>query len=131
MKKAILFLLLTVVFGSFQIVYAQTNQQLELKINEQKTVENTKLTIKFVSVLEDSRCPEGVNCIQAGNAKVQIIIKKSKGASKTFELNTNGEQTDVLFEGYKIKFVGLTPTPNANIRINCNEYTATFEISKI
>lgn len=124
-------IILTLIFGCFVGAQTQKSQQFKLTVNQKKNVTENNLTVKFISVLEDSRCPEDANCIQAGNAKIQIKIKKSKGAWKTFELNTNGEQTDVLFEGYKIKLADLTPTPNANIRINRNGYTATFEISKI
>ena len=130
MKKTILFLLLTVVFGSFQIVYAQKNEQLKLKINEQKTVENRKLTIKFVSVLEDSRCPEGVNCVWSGNAKIKIKLKNADAAWKTFELNTNIEKKEISFEGYVIKIAELTPTPQINPKIDENSYVVAFTVGK-
>lgn len=127
--KLLLTLILTFVFGSFQMITAQSNQQFKLQVNKQKVITKDKLKITFVSVLEDSRCPIGVDCIWAGNAKLQLKISQAKGASKTFELNTNLQPQVFTFEGYEIKIVDLTPTPKVNVRINRKSYTATVSVS--
>ena len=80
MRKTILALLLTLVFGSF--LQAQTNQKITVQINRQKTLAKNKLTIKFASLLEDSRCPVNTNCIQAGNSRIQIEVKKHTARGK-------------------------------------------------
>jgi len=118
------------VFGAFAQTQAQTNQEVKLLINKQKIVTKDKLTIKFVSLVEDSRCPTDTNCIWAGNAKINIKVSKGKSAPKTFALNTNLEPQVVTFAGYEIKLTNLTPQPASNIRINRNEYAATFVVSK-
>ena len=128
MRKTIFILILTFVFSTF--LQAQTNQKFTVQINRQKTVLKNKLTIKFVSLVEDSRCPTDARCIQAGNAKIQITVGKPKGASETFELNTNDQPQTVSFAGYEIKLVDLNPKPASNIRINRNGYTATFLVAK-
>ena len=130
MKKIFLILVLTLLFGSFRYASAQTSQQIKLRVNNQKAVAGSKLTIKFVSIVEESRCPEGVNCIHAGNAKIQIKVTKRGGAAKTFELNTNFDPNGISFEGYEIKLTNLVPVPKENIRINRNGYTATLVIGK-
>jgi hypothetical protein len=123
-------LILTFVFGGFVSAQAQTNQEIKLLINKQKIVTKDKLTIKFVSLVEDSRCPTDTNCIWAGNAKIKIQVGRGKTAAKTFELNTNLEPQTVSFAGYEIKLVNLTPQPATNIRINRNGYTATFAVNR-
>ncbi|HEX8638998.1 MAG TPA: hypothetical protein VF692_13095 [Pyrinomonadaceae bacterium] len=130
MRAIFLTLLLTFVFGGFVSAKTQTTQQVKVLINKQKIVTKDKLTVKFVSLMEDSRCPTDSNCIWAGNAKIKIQIGKGKSAAKTFELNTNLEPQTVSFAGYEIKLVNLTPQPASNIRINRNGYTATFAVSK-
>jgi len=129
MRKTILALLLTLVFGSF--LQAQTNQKVTVQINQQKTLAKNKLTIKFVSLIEDSRCPTDTKCIQAGNAKIQTEISKANGASKTFELNTNAKPQAVSFAGYTIKLVDLNPKPATNIRINRLGFKAVFTVSRL
>lgn len=130
MKKTIVILILTVLLGSFWQTAAQTSEQLTLRINNQKKFAGGKLTVKFVSLAEDSRCPIGVNCIHAGNAKIQIKVAKRGGAAKTFDLNTDMQPAVVSFEGYDIKLTNLVPVPRENVRINRNGYTATLAISK-
>jgi hypothetical protein len=130
MKTLILTLILTLLSANFSQTEAQTNQQFKLRVNNQKIIGGGKLKIKFLSVVEDSRCPEGVNCIQAGTAKIQISVSKGRGAAKTFEINTDLQPNIVSFEGYDIKFTDLVPRPKDNIRIDRNGYTATFVVSK-
>lgn len=130
MRTLILLTLFTIIFGFSQIAEARSNQEIKVQVNNQKSINKNDLTVKFVSVLEDSRCPEGTNCIWAGNAKLKLKLKKKNGAWKTFELNTNIEKNDLKFGGYSIKISELTPTPAANVRINPDGYVATFSISK-
>ncbi|MDQ3322866.1 MAG: hypothetical protein M3525_10635 [Acidobacteriota bacterium] len=130
MRKTLLILILTLGFGAFLTANAQQAQKVSILINKQKTVVKNKLTIKFASLVEDSRCPTDVQCIQAGNAKIKIEITNGKGASKTFEINTDAEPQIVSHGGYNIELTSLNPQPASNIRINRNGYTATFAINK-
>jgi hypothetical protein len=71
-----------------------------------------------------------VQCIQAGNAKIQIEVKKAASGVKTLKLNTNDKPQSISFAGYTIKLTDLNPKPASNIRINRFGYTATFIVSK-
>jgi hypothetical protein len=128
--KLILALLLTFIFGTIQTVEAQSREQQKVQINKQKKFSRSNLTIKFVSLIEDSRCPEGTNCIWAGNAKIKIEVGKG-GKKETFEVNTNLGPKGATYDGYAIELISLTPTPKENIRINRNGYMATFTISRL
>lgn len=130
MRKILLLLVLTLSFGAFLHADAHTTQKVSVLINKQKTVVKNKLTIKFVSLVEDSRCPTDVQCIQAGNAKITIEVCGGKSAAKTFEINTNLQPQTVSYGGYEIKLTDLNPKPASNIRINRNGYTATFAVYK-
>ena len=130
MRTLFLSLILTLVFGSVLTANAQTTQQVTVTVNKQKKASRSKLTIKFVSV-EDSRCPQGVDCVWAGNAKVTIKVTNRKGTSKTFELNTNLEPKAIKFDGYEIKLGNVTPYPRSDIRIDKNGYAATFSVKKL
>jgi transcription termination factor NusB len=130
MRAIILLTLFTIIFGVTQITEARTDQEIKVQVNKQKSINKNDLTVKFVSVVEDSRCPEGVNCVWAGNAKIELKLKKKNGAWKTFKLNTNVEKNVLKFGVYTIKISELTPTPAANVKINPDGYVATFSISK-
>ena len=126
----ILSLLLIIVFAAPQIAGAQTKQQQKIQINKQKKFSGSKITVKFLSLVEDSRCAEGTRCVWAGNAQIKIEVSKN-GAKKTFELNTNLDPKSATFGDYTIELVDLTPVPKANIRINRNGYVATFAVSRL
>lgn len=128
--KLILALLLTLVFAAFQTVEAQSREQQKVQIHKQKKFSRSNLIVKFVSLIEDSRCPEGINCVWAGNAKIQIKVSKGK-ESKTFDLNTFTEPKAATFTGYEIKLIELNPKPATNIRINRNGYIATLSVIRL
>ncbi len=130
MRKIISALFLTLAFGAFLQIEAQAKQTVTVQINRQKTLPKSKLTIKFVSLLEDSRCPTDVRCIQAGNARIKIEVKKTGGGQQSFEINTNSQPQFINFAGYTINLTDLKPAPATNIRINRSGYRATFAVIK-
>ena len=131
MKTIFLSLILTLLFGTVTTAQAQKSQTLEVRVNQQKSLARNNLKIKFVSLIEDSRCPEGVRCVWAGNAKIQVRITDSRGRSETFEMNTNMGAKGASFGGYAVNLINLEPQLRANVRINRNAYTATFSINKL
>ncbi len=128
MKTIFLTLLLTLFFGAMINVEAKTPKILKLRLHEQKNIAGTKLTVKFLEMVEDSRCPKGVNCVWAGNAKISIEISKNGKSAKTFELNSNLDPQTIMFEGCKFRLIALDPYPANNIRIDRNGYIAAIEI---
>lgn len=101
-----------------------------VQISKEKKLVASKLTIRFLDLVEDSRCPTGVQCIWAGNAKIKVSVKRGAGAAKVFEMDTNGENNTVSHGGYKITLKDLTPHPANNVRINRNGYVAIFSVEK-
>jgi len=130
MRNIFLGLILTLMFGGVITANAQTTQQVSVRLNKQAKASRSKLTIKFVAV-EDSRCPQDVNCVWAGNAKVTVKVTNRRGESKTFDLNTNLDAKSVKFDGYEIKLGNVTPYPRSNVRINPSGYTASFTVTKL
>ena len=102
-----------------------------LRAGHQKRVARGELTIKFVNVIEDSRCPVGVNCIQAGNAKIQIKISDRRGQTKTMELSTNTDPKADRLGPYAITLVSLAPQPTKDDKPAQSRYTARFSIQRL
>ena len=124
----ILFLL---VFGvaSVATAKAQAAESIRVQINHQVRAYRSGIKVRFVELVEDSRCPVDVNCIQAGNAKVRVEVSK-RGRSKSLELDTNSMKGAAIFEGYRFQLRKLTPEPRSNIRINRNGYVATIHVER-
>ncbi len=149
MKKFLIlvFLMLAVAVGGFAqtkkkhskikrkpvpVKKARTNMngEMTLKINEQTTDQASGITLKFVELVEDSRCPEGVNCIWAGNAKVKISVSKNGADGQTIELNTNLQPRSIVYQGSTITLSDVTPHPKNNIKINRNEIAVTLTVTQ-
>ena len=121
-------LMLLLVMG--MTVFARTPETLVLKAGQQKRSKVSGLTVKFVSVTEDSRCPIGANCVWAGNAKVRVAITGTRG-SKTFEFNTSMGPKGDSWEGWSITIDSLTPEPRAGKPTDPRHYQATFSIVRL
>jgi len=131
MKTLFLSLILSLVFGGLVTANAQTGQTVKVKVGKQKKESSSQLTVKFLSLVEDSRCAKGTNCVWEGNAKIKVSVKQGSDAAEIFEMNTNLGAKGASYGPYAIYLTNLTPTPNANTRINRNAYTATFSISRL
>ena len=131
MRTLFFSLILTLVFGIGSTVSAQRTQQVTVRVKQQTKIARGNLTIKFVELVEDSRCPKDANCVWAGNAKVTIRVTGRRGQSKTFDLNTNLPEKSARFDGYEITLGNVTPYPASNVRIDRNGYRASFTVVKI
>lgn len=131
MKTVIFGLLITVIFGGFIAAKAQNSRELKLRVGQSKTEARSKIKVKFLAVVEDSRCPEGTNCIWAGNAKIKIQVSKNRMAPKTFELNTNLAEKTVVFEGFEIAFKDLVPYPKAGSQTKPQGYSASIAVTRL
>lgn len=105
-------------------------ETLKVRVNHEKRFVKSRLSVRFVEMVEDSRCPTDTNCVWAGNAKIKIRVR-AHGRSHDLTLDTNGPNQAAIAEGYSIKLIRLTPEPRSNIRIDRNGYVATFEAVKL
>lgn len=64
-----------------------------------------------VQEIEDSRCPEGVDCIWEGRASV--LVNWGRNENHSIQLN-NVEYLSQVIERFKVSFLTLTPYPENN-----------------
>lgn len=113
MKKIVLLSFLLFSFSLF-------SQKIE-KITPKKCIPKKGYYLKLKSVFDDSRCPEGVTCVWAGEVSVIIEAYKDKQLieEKTIIFNSkNREENFKWFENYyskKIKHVRLVPYPKEGV----------------
>ncbi len=110
-------------FGTINF-YAQ-NTQTE-KVHSPKIICPVKLgeiagfenrSVKFVKVISDSRCPIGVTCVWAGEAKVLVEIYEDKELTETREITISPNYKIIPLFSLKSNSVsidGLDPYPNSN-----------------
>ena len=109
---------------------ARQTESVKVQVNTEKVSPKSKLNIRFVELVDDSRCPADATCVWAGNAKIKVRVSKN-GRSHDLTLDTNGPNQTAVAEGYSLKLAGLNPVPRSNIRINRNGYVAVIEIVKL
>jgi len=106
-------------------------QEFKLKVGQEVRLKAERVKVRFASVVEDSRCPEGVDCIWAGNAKVSLVLEREGGARRVVELNTNVEPKTAAAEGYEVRLTNLSPYPQAEKKIDPKQYAATLVVGRV
>jgi len=104
-------------------------QSFALKIGQSVAVSGEGLELAFETVVGDSRCPRGVQCIRAGEATIRIAAEKAPGARAAIELRTTPSGNDAAYGSYSIRLLSLNPYPDANRQIEKEEYEATLVVT--
>jgi hypothetical protein len=107
------------------------DREFSLQIGHEALIRGESLVIEFRSVLEDSRCPIGVYCIWAGNARIRLQVQKRGFASSLNELNTYVDPRVAIYNEYPIELIRLDPYPREQVPVDTSRYVATLRISRI
>ena len=103
-------------------------QEFTLKPGESATVLGTDLQVSFEKVVEDSRCPADVVCIQAGDVVVALQARWKDGASD-FQLRTAGGRNAAVAGAYHVRLVRVHPEANTSHPIASGDYRAVLEVT--
>jgi len=98
-----------------------------LAIGQSARIEGTPLSIALEAIENDSRCPEGVQCVWAGDVSARIRIE-GNGNAQTVALNLNRNSTNIVHGDHRITLTAVTPTPKATEKIDPKSYRASFRI---
>jgi hypothetical protein len=101
----------------------------EVTVAQGKTVSVVDdVSLHFVAVAGDSRCPKDVVCIQGGDAIVKLQVKTS-GDTRDAELHTANTQP-VVSGDLTLELLQLMPYPFSGRTIQPEEYRATLKVSR-
>ena len=116
MKKIVLLSFLLFSFSLF-------SQKIE-KITPKKCIPKKGYYLKLKSVFDDSRCPEGVTCVWAGEVSVIIEVYKDKQLieEKRLTLNSKNKVENIKWlvnylpeSSRNIKWITVLPYPKEGI----------------
>ena len=110
---------------------AQLVDTITVRVGKQAPAKHSGLKIRFLEISEDSRCPSGVNCIWAGNARVKFEVTNRGGGNRSLEANTTTGPKGDQFDGWAIELVSLTPRPTKKGKPAKNLYIATFSVTRL
>jgi hypothetical protein len=109
---------------------AALDQEFEIRVGQQVSIKREGLRVSFQSVAEDSRCPQGVTCVWAGNGRVLLRLSKVGKRAATMSLNTGLDPKQDTYRGYDVKLVSLNPYPTKDAPIKKRDYVATLVVSR-
>ena len=104
-------------------VFAQS----EIKITPKKCIPKKGYHLKLVKVVDDSRCPQGVTCVWAGEVSAIVKVYKDKKfiEEKTIKFNSkNTSENATWFSNYyskKIKSIDVLPYPKNGVTVRAKK----------
>jgi hypothetical protein len=107
-------------------VGVETGSQFELRRGQQANVNGTSLRIRFEAVTNDSRCPQGVQCVWAGNAAVNLTILP---ADTSVTLNTGIDPRGTSIDSYNLTLVDVKPGARQG-GIAADDYRVVLEVMR-
>jgi hypothetical protein len=119
--------------GAVGPVAAVLGTPFELPQGAVAKIDTERLEIRFVEVLEDSRCPPNVQCVWAGRARIRVSVSQDGNGLGDLELSTLDQAQDKApkLAGYRFTFVAVAPGPPAAGGPIPDHYVATLRVEKV
>ncbi len=111
-------------------VEPQRTRTFDIRVGQTVSLRDLGIRVRLVSVTEDSRCPEGVQCVWAGNVRLALRLSSWAGASRRVSLNTATEPTRVNFRGRTLRILEVRPPKREGQNIPQRRYRVTLEVSR-
>jgi len=108
---------------------APLDHDFTIGVGETAHISGTDLSLKFVVVTEDSRCPATVECVWAGNGQIQVAAS-SGGQTSTLYFNTAQGPNEIVTGGYRVRLTALLPARSGFAPIPAGSYRATFVVTQ-
>lgn len=105
-----------------------TSTEFQIKIGEKEIF--GKLSVAIFALLEDSRCPKDVVCIQAGRATAGLNIEEI-GENTPFLSKEVAIGDSVDFGGYKVTLQDILPYPISTQKTPDDEYIFKIKLENL
>lgn len=96
-----------------------------LRFGERARIEHGDTRVRFAAVLEDSRCPADVRCIQAGRARVRLEVTQAR-RPVSIELSTDPEASMRSAGGVTWELQDVAPYPTSGRERRDRDYVLTL-----
>jgi hypothetical protein len=116
-------------YGCRGNITAMLGEEFTLPVGKTVEINSESLVIKFVDVTADSRCPTGVECFWAGEAKCQLLIKSQQSETSVTFTQSGAGPAQVVFQQYTYSFT-LQPYPVAGTDIADADYYLIMTVTK-
>lgn len=69
------------------------------------------LWVRYVAMLEDSRCPRGAQCVWAGTVRVVVVLTPPSGAGRIDTLDLTRRPSSAPIAKHVVRFAEFSPPP--------------------
>jgi hypothetical protein len=114
---------------SIDVQEVRLNEKFNLPFGHKAVVRSKELEFVFSSVVEDSRCPQGDQCITAGNGEIELSVSESGKSAVLIRLNTDEEPQEESVGNSNIKLLDLNPYPGKGKSNSPQDYVATLLVT--
>jgi hypothetical protein len=77
---------------------------------------------------DDSRCPQGVNCIWAGSVGVSLLLSAPGAEGERVKLNTAVDPRAVSYKGHSFSIESVSPPRVEGKNIKAEDYRITLAV---
>lgn len=104
-------------------------EQTELAIGESLRVTKSNAAFTFTKIVNDSRCPTNMNCVQAGEAV--LLMTLPDGATRTVKIPADSRRktTFGINEG-NVTVIAFNPYPDAMEKTPTEAYRLVVKVDK-
>ena len=125
MKRILFFIVVSLLISCV----AKKDIVVDNSIISQKRIEKNELQLVLKSVANDSRCPEGLDCIWAGEVTVELQVLENLKIleTKTMVISSKNQKENIswlskYYPTQKINAIQVLPYPKNEVVINPKEY---------
>jgi hypothetical protein len=111
-------------------VHAVLNVPFTLAAGQSGVLDDEELSVTFVRVLDDTRCPIDAMCVWAGDATMAVYARKVGKAAETLDLTLQGNAQGVVYEGFGFHAQHLLPAQLSGEPIPQRDYTVELLVNR-
>ena len=116
--------------GNPEQVCVRLGEPFDVRVGQTAYVADTRLSIHVDGVPEDSRCPQDVQCVWAGNARVVLELRDGENTD-TASVSSTLEPHAVTRWDYRIELVNVEPETTAGQPIPQSEYRVRLLVNRV
>jgi len=111
-------------------VTAEPGNEFALALGGTATISGSSTRMTFRTVRDDSRCPVDVQCVWAGDAKIELTISRSGSADDAKILSLTPPNNETTSGDLRIRFIGLAPAPRSTEDRAQRKYVAHLVVTR-
>lgn len=111
------------------VVTIAYGESAEVVITGGLQINKTNAGFAFAEVVSDSRCPEGVDCIRAGEAVVRVVLNDGSERKVTVGAGDKNRVGFAILNG-SVEVLDLLPYPKARVKTDPMSYRLKVKVVK-